>query len=59
MVDRLNNKIINARVYRIDIGFNISKKNVNNLIGREAHILFLGNETLLKMIAYRYANVFK
>eukprot|EP00826_Nyctotherus_ovalis_P063919 TRINITY_DN9371_c0_g3_i2.p1 TRINITY_DN9371_c0_g3~~TRINITY_DN9371_c0_g3_i2.p1 ORF type:complete len:262 (+),score=53.92 TRINITY_DN9371_c0_g3_i2:286-1071(+) len=59
MVNLLNEKLANAKVYRIDIGFNIAKKNMNNLIGREAHILFLGNETLLKLIAYRYSHVFK
>ena len=59
MVDLLNRKMNKAKVYKIDIGFNITKKNMDNLIGRKAHILFLGNEVLMKIIAYRYSHIFK
>jgi len=59
MVNSVNEKMQNAELYRVDIGFNILSKNVDNLIGRTAHILFLNNEALMKMIVYRYSNIFK
>jgi hypothetical protein len=59
MVNSLAKKMNTADLYRIDIGFNISKKNMDNLIGRTAHILFLQDEVLMKIIAYHYCKFLK
>ena len=59
MVDSLSEKMNTADLYRIDIGFNISKKNMDNFIGRTAHILFLQDEVLMKIFAYYYSKFFK
>eukprot|EP00826_Nyctotherus_ovalis_P057849 TRINITY_DN7920_c0_g1_i6.p1 TRINITY_DN7920_c0_g1~~TRINITY_DN7920_c0_g1_i6.p1 ORF type:complete len:564 (+),score=160.36 TRINITY_DN7920_c0_g1_i6:773-2464(+) len=45
-------------VHRVDVGFNIKASNMNTFIGREAHLLFLTSETFLRMITYRYADLF-
>ena len=44
-------------LHRIDVAFNIKKSSINSFIGREAHLQFLENEILMKIIAYRYANL--
>ena len=59
MLEALSERLRQTEVYKIDIGFNINKKNMDNLIGRTAHILFLQNEVLMKMLIYRYSNLFK
>lgn len=48
-----------ANLWRIDVGFNINRKNMNNFIGRTAHILFLQNEAMMKMFVYRYQQILK
>lgn len=58
MADSLQDKIKNANLYKIDIGFNINKNNVSSFIGRTAHIMFLQNEILMKIFVYRYPNFF-
>lgn len=58
MVTSLSEKMKDAELYKIDIGFNINSKNMDNLIGRTAHILFLQDEVLMKIIAYRYSKFF-
>ena len=45
-------------LYRLDVNFNIEETNLDSVIGRTAHILFLENEELLKMIVSRYKMVF-
>lgn len=58
MVENLGKKMNKAVVYKIDIGFNITKSNVNTFIGREAHLLFLQNELLIKILVSKYNNLF-
>jgi len=41
-------------LYRLDVNFNIEETNLDSVIGRTAHILFLENEDLMKMIVARY-----
>ncbi|CAG9316223.1 unnamed protein product [Blepharisma stoltei] len=41
-------------LYRLDINFKIAEKSLDSFIGRAAHIQFLENQTLMKMIIYRY-----
>ena len=45
-------------LYRLDVNFNIEETNIDSMIGRTAHILFLENEELLKMIVARYKIIF-
>lgn len=45
-------------IFRLDVNFNIEEKNIDSYIGRKAHILFLENEELLKMIISRYKTFF-
>ena len=41
-------------VYRIDINFNIQDKNLDAFVGRKAHILFLDDQTIMRMLIHRY-----
>ena len=45
-------------LYRLDVNFNIEETNIDSMIGRTAHILFLENSDLLKMIVARYKIIF-
>lgn len=59
MAENILSKITSKYIYRIDVGYNIKKKNINSFIGREAHLQFLENEVLFKMISYCYADFFQ
>eukprot|EP00826_Nyctotherus_ovalis_P046944 TRINITY_DN5345_c0_g2_i2.p1 TRINITY_DN5345_c0_g2~~TRINITY_DN5345_c0_g2_i2.p1 ORF type:complete len:520 (-),score=95.69 TRINITY_DN5345_c0_g2_i2:50-1609(-) len=58
MANNILSQIKAQALHRIDVGFNIKKSTINSFIGREAHLQFLENETLLKLLAYRYASTF-
>ena len=59
MVNNLLGKCQNLDVlYRLDVNFNIEETNLDSMIGRTAHILFLENEELMKMIVSRYKMFF-
>ena len=45
-------------LYRLDTHFMIPEKSLDTLIGRAAHIQFLENQILMKMIIYRYPDLF-
>lgn len=45
-------------LYRLDTHFKIPEKSLDTLIGRAAHIQFLENQILMKMIIYRYPDLF-
>lgn len=45
-------------VYRLDVNFKIQEKNLDSFIGRAAHIRFLENQPLMRMIVSRYAEFF-
>ena len=45
-------------LYRLDVNFNIEETNIDSMIGRTAHILFLENEELMKMMVSRYKTFF-
>ncbi len=45
-------------IYRIDVNFQIQETNLDSLIGRTAHILFLENEELMQMFVSRYKDFF-
>ncbi len=58
MAENILSRIKAPALHRIDVSL-ISKTTVNAFIGREAHLQFLENEVLLKMILYRYAHLFE
>lgn len=45
-------------LYRIDVDFRISEKNLDSLIGRTAHIQFLECQNVMKMLIYRFKEFF-
>ena len=53
----LSNVPLNV-LYRLDVNFNIEETNIDSMIGRTAHILFLENEQLLRMLVARYKVIF-
>ena len=58
MVNNLMSKCNQDVLYRLDVHFNIEESNLDSMIGRTAHILFLDNEELAKMIVNRYKMFF-
>ena len=58
MVNSLLGNVPLNVLYRLDVNFNIEETNIDSMIGRTAHILFLENEYLLKMIVARYKVIF-
>ena len=56
ILERPTNKL--EVLYRLDVNFNIEESNVDSIIGRTAHILFLENEQLMKMMVSRYKRFF-
>ena len=45
-------------LYRLDVDFSISEKNLDAFIGRTAHIQFLECQNAMKMIIYRFKEMF-
>jgi hypothetical protein len=58
MVNNLLGNVPLDVLYRLDVNFQISETNIDSLIGRTAHILFLENEELMKMMVSRYKEFF-
>lgn len=45
-------------LHRLDVDFKISEKSLDSLIGRAAHIQFLENQPLMRLLIYRYPEFF-
>ncbi len=45
-------------IYRIDIQFKILKQDLDALVGKTAHILFLDEPAVIRMIIYRFSHFF-
>jgi len=45
-------------IYRLDVNFKIQEKNLDSFIGRAAHIQFLENQPLMRIIVSRYSEFF-
>ena len=58
MVNSMLSSVPFEVLYRLDVNFNIEETNIDSMIGRTAHILFLENEDLIKMIVARYKIIF-
>mmetsp|Transcript_26450 Transcript_26450/g.47462 ORF Transcript_26450/g.47462 Transcript_26450/m.47462 type:complete len:719 (+) Transcript_26450:1037-3193(+) len=46
------------QLHRLDVNFKISERNVDTMIGRKAHIMFLENEPLMRMMVHCYPKFF-
>lgn len=56
-IQMVNNMLSNVPLtvlYRLDVNFNIEETSFDSMIGRTAHLLFLENEDLMRMIVARY-----
>ena len=54
MIHMMREKMKSANIYKLNVQFNIKNWNVNSFLGRAAHIEFLKDSTLVKMILLRY-----
>jgi len=54
MVEVMKDKMKNTDVYRLNIAFTIKDSNISSFTGRTAHIMFLKNEILMRMLLLRY-----
>jgi hypothetical protein len=46
----VNNILGDRPVHRVDINFNVKGKNIDNFIGRTAHINLIAQESIFKII---------
>ena len=59
MVQNILGSLHNTRtLYRLDVNFKISDKNLDSFIGRTAHIQFLECQPMMKMVVSRYNEFF-
>ena len=54
MVQNLVGGLPQKEIFRVDVNFHIDELNIDTLIGRKAHILFLDNPCFLKMMTHRF-----
>jgi len=59
MVRMLQNKMREAHVYKLNVCFNIKSLNMSTLTGRTAHLQFIGDHILMRMIFSKYVFLFK
>ncbi|KAL4470949.1 hypothetical protein ABPG72_013536 [Tetrahymena utriculariae] len=58
MLKEIFSRVTLDRIHRVDVSFEIPGKVLDNFIGRAAHIQFLENEALMKMILSDFKNIF-
>lgn len=58
MQERLADKLSDCNVHRLNLNFLISEGSIDTYIGRKAHIQFIDNSELLKMLVYRFRDIF-
>jgi hypothetical protein len=58
MATNLLSSLNTDTLYRLDINFRIPEKSIDTLIGRAAHIQFLENQIVMKMLILRYPEFF-
>ena len=57
MVEKSLEKMSNANLYKLDVGFNIKESSVSTVIGRAAHIKFLESFPLIDMLINHYHDI--
>lgn len=67
MIDNILGQLQTDRIERLDVNYEIVGKyhsydqhnrNFDNMIGRAAHIAFLDNQALVKLIIYSFEDLF-
>ena len=58
MATKILSNLKTSIIYRLDISFNIKDRDLDAFIGRTAHILFLDQEQIIRMIIHRYGHFF-
>eukprot|EP01017_Pseudomicrothorax_dubius_P026621 TRINITY_DN298_c0_g1_i1.p1 TRINITY_DN298_c0_g1~~TRINITY_DN298_c0_g1_i1.p1 ORF type:complete len:775 (-),score=142.76 TRINITY_DN298_c0_g1_i1:117-2441(-) len=59
MVKSIISQLTSDHLYRVNVDFKIAEKNIDAMIGRTAHILFLENQPFQRMFIHRYAHFFR
>lgn len=54
MARRLQSKTQRANVYKLNVCFNIKSLNMSALTGRTAHLMFIGDHILMRMLFSQY-----
>ncbi|EGR33266.1 serine esterase, putative [Ichthyophthirius multifiliis] len=58
MLEGIFKNVQSDRIHRVDVSFEIPGQTIDNMIGRAAHISFLENEALMKMILTDFKHIF-
>ena len=58
MANKLLSRVEIHRLRRIDVNFQFVEKTVDSVIGRKAHIEFLEDQNLMKMVLFMYPELF-
>ena len=56
MIDNFNENLEQTTVYRVDINFDLKYHTFDEFIGRKAHIQYLENSELMKILISRYSH---
>jgi hypothetical protein len=59
MADNILRQIKTKIIYRIDVNFHFAQKDIDSMIGRKAHIKFIDDNAVQRLIVYRYGSLFK
>jgi hypothetical protein len=59
MAKNILSQLVSTEVTRINVALNITAKNIDSVIGRTAHLQFMENESLIRMLVYAYPQFFK
>jgi len=59
MAENILNRLTTKILYRIDVNFNFKKKDLDSYIGRKAHIKFIDDHVVQRLIIFRYGSFFK
>ena len=51
--------LLNSRVHRLRVNFDITEKSIDTFIGRKAHIEFIDNQEVASMIVSMFPEIFK
>ena len=54
MTWNLLGKLKTKLVYRLDVDFDLKSKNMDDYVGRTAHMKLLDNEKFINMLVHRY-----
>jgi pimeloyl-ACP methyl ester carboxylesterase len=58
MAGNIISRLKAEQLHRLDVNFKINEKNIDTVIGRKAHIMFLESEALMRMLVHCYPQFF-